>query len=183
MAATFMSQISKWVMPTEFANKSSWHLIPRLLASLLTMLHVKWQRVLPKAARCGDPALPLHDPVHCIDLFSKDLAYSSVGCSVLGEAKEVFELCQAKQIDNICMESINADDIPNSVVAQSVVEMRINLTYIYFSSALVQSTFIATIPTNKRYMKYYGSAPMLGARSRSLIQLFRTAIMDVGSIC
>ncbi len=41
----------------------------------------------------GDPALPLHDPAHCIDHLSKDLANTSVVCSVLGEAKEVFDLC------------------------------------------------------------------------------------------
>ncbi len=40
----------------------------------------------------GDPALPLHDPTHCIDLLSKNLMNTSVVCSVLGEAKEVFEL-------------------------------------------------------------------------------------------
>jgi hypothetical protein len=36
----------------------------------------------------GDPALPLCDPAHCIDLLSKDLMNSSIVCSVLGEAKE-----------------------------------------------------------------------------------------------
>jgi hypothetical protein len=30
-----------------------------------------------------------------------------------------------------------------------------NLTYIHLSSALAQSTFIASLPTNKSYMKYY----------------------------
>jgi hypothetical protein len=42
----------------------------------------------------GDPALPLRDPAHCIDLLSKVLANTSVVCSVLGESKEVFDLCQ-----------------------------------------------------------------------------------------
>jgi hypothetical protein len=42
----------------------------------------------------SDPALPLRDPAHCIDLLSKDLAKTSVVRSVLAEAKEVFELCQ-----------------------------------------------------------------------------------------
>ncbi len=50
--------------------------------------------MLPKNLQAdGDPALPLHDPAHCIDLLSNDLANTSVVCSVLGEAKEVFELC------------------------------------------------------------------------------------------
>jgi hypothetical protein len=30
-----------------------------------------------------------------------------------------------------------------------------NLTYIHLSSALAQSTFIASLPLNKSYMKYY----------------------------
>jgi hypothetical protein len=30
-----------------------------------------------------------------------------------------------------------------------------NLMYIHLSSALAQSTFIASLPTNKSYMKYY----------------------------
>jgi hypothetical protein len=47
------------------------------------------------------------------------------------------------QIDNIRKESITAGDIPNSVVAQNVVETRMNLTYIHLSSALAQNTFIA----------------------------------------
>ncbi len=103
----------------------------------------------------GDPALPLCDPAHCIDLLSKDLANTSVVCSVLGVAKEMFDLCQINRIDNIRKESIEAGDIPNSVVAQNVVETCMNLTYIYLSSALAQSTFIASLPTNKSYMKYY----------------------------
>jgi hypothetical protein len=55
-----------------------------------------------KAAQCvaqklnadSDPTLPLRNTAHCIDLLSKDLAKSSVVCSVLAEAKEVFYLCQ-----------------------------------------------------------------------------------------
>jgi ssDNA-specific exonuclease RecJ len=30
-----------------------------------------------------------------------------------------------------------------------------NLTYIHLSSAVAQSIFIASLPTNKSYMKYY----------------------------
>ena len=52
------------------------------------------ERVSQKLNADGDSTLPLHDPAHCIDLLSKDLANTSVVCSVLGEAKEVFELCQ-----------------------------------------------------------------------------------------
>jgi hypothetical protein len=37
----------------------------------------------------GDPALPLHDPAHCIDLLSKDLATTSVVCSVLGRGSRI----------------------------------------------------------------------------------------------
>jgi hypothetical protein len=33
--------------------------------------------------------------------------------------------------------------------------MHMSLTYIHLSSALAQSTLIALLPTNKRYMKYY----------------------------
>ncbi len=42
----------------------------------------------------GDQTLPLHNPAHCIDLLSIDLAKSRVVCSVLSDAKEVFDLCQ-----------------------------------------------------------------------------------------
>jgi hypothetical protein len=73
----------------------------------------------------------------------------------LGEAKAVFELCQTNQIDNICKEAIGTGNIPNSIVAQNVVYTRMNLTYIHLSSALLQSKFIASLPTNKSYMKYY----------------------------
>ncbi len=52
------------------------------------------ESVAKKLQADGDPALPLHDPAHCIDLLPKDLANTSVVCSVLGEAKEVFDLCQ-----------------------------------------------------------------------------------------
>jgi hypothetical protein len=52
------------------------------------------ESVTKKLQADGDPALPLRDPVHCIDLLSKDLTNTSVVCSVLGEAKEVFELCR-----------------------------------------------------------------------------------------
>ncbi len=41
LEAMFTSQILKWMMPTMCATKSSWHLIPRLPASLLIMLHQK----------------------------------------------------------------------------------------------------------------------------------------------
>ena len=113
------------------------------------------ESVAKKLQADGDPALPLRDPAHCIDLLSKDLANTSFVRSVLGEAKEVFDLCRTNRIDNIRKESIEAGDIPNSVVAQNVVETRMNLTYIHLSSAVAQSTFIASLPTNKSYMKYY----------------------------
>ncbi len=89
------------------------------------------------------------------DLLSKDLANTSVVCSVLGEAKEVIGLCQTNQIDNTCKDSIKAGNIPNCAVAQFLFETRMNLTYTHLSSALAQSTFIASLPTNKSYMKYY----------------------------
>jgi hypothetical protein len=41
LAAMFISQMQKYMMPMAFANISSWHLIPRLPASLLTMQYVK----------------------------------------------------------------------------------------------------------------------------------------------
>jgi hypothetical protein len=44
---------------------------------------------------------------------------------------------------------------PTIFVAQNDVETCINLTYIHLSSALAQRTFIASLPTNKSYMKYY----------------------------
>ncbi len=91
-------------------------------------------RVAKKLNADGDPALALRDPAHYIDLLSKDLAKASVVRSVLAEAKEVFELCQTNQIDNICKEAINAGDIPDSIVAQNDVETRMNLTYIHLSS-------------------------------------------------
>ncbi len=103
----------------------------------------------------GDPALHLRDPVHCIDLLSNDLVNTSVVHSDLGEAKEVFDFCQTNWIDNIRKESIKAGNIPNSAVAQNVVETCMNLTYIHLSSAVAQSIFIASLPTNKSYMKYY----------------------------
>jgi hypothetical protein len=52
----------------------------------------------------GDPALPLCNPAHSIDLLSKDLAKTSVVRSVLTERIKEFELCQTNQIDNICKE-------------------------------------------------------------------------------
>ncbi len=52
------------------------------------------QRVAKKLTVDGDPALPLRDPAHCIDLLSKDLAKTSGVRSVLAEAKEVLELCR-----------------------------------------------------------------------------------------
>jgi hypothetical protein len=114
------------------------------------------EHVAKKLNADGDLALPLHNPAHCIDLLSKDLAKTSVVCSVLAEAKEVFELCQTNQIDNISMDLINAGDILDSVVAKNVVKTCMNLTCIHLSPALAHSTFIASLPTNDSYKKYYG---------------------------
>jgi hypothetical protein len=104
----------------------------------------------------GDSALHLRNPAYCIDLLSKDLAKSSVVRSVLTDAKEVFELCQTNQIDDIHKDLIDAGDIPASIVPQNVCETHMNLTYIHLKSALAQSTFIALLPTNDSYKKYYG---------------------------
>ncbi len=75
------------------------------------------ESVAKKLQADDDPALPLCDPAHCIYLLSKDLANTSVVCSVLGEEKEVFELCRKNRIDNICREAIGTGNIPDSVVA------------------------------------------------------------------
>jgi hypothetical protein len=64
--------------------------------------------------------LSLCNPTHCIDLLSKDLAKSSVVCSVLAEAKEVFDFCQTNQINNTCKEAIDAGDILASIIAQNI---------------------------------------------------------------
>jgi hypothetical protein len=66
----------------------------------------------------------------------------------LAEAKEVFELSQTNQIYNINKEAIDAGDLPASIVVQNVCETCMNLTYIHLKSALAQSTFIASLPTN-----------------------------------
>jgi hypothetical protein len=113
------------------------------------------EHVAQKLNADGDPPLPLRDPAHSIDLLSKDLAKSSVVHSVLAEAKEVFDLCQTNQIDSIRKEAIDAGDIPASIVAQFFCETCMNLTYIHLKSALAQSTFITSLPTNDRYIKYY----------------------------
>jgi hypothetical protein len=113
------------------------------------------ERVSRKLNADGDSTLPLRDPAHCINLFSKDLAKSSVVCSVLEEAKEVFDLCRNNQIDSIPKEAIDAGDTPASIVAQNVCKTCMNLTYIHLKSALAQSTFIASLPTNDKYIKYY----------------------------
>ncbi len=52
------------------------------------------ERISQKLNADGDSTLPLRDPAHCINHLSKDLAKSSVVCSVLEEAKEVFDLCR-----------------------------------------------------------------------------------------
>ncbi len=104
------------------------------------------ERVAQKLNADGDPTLPLRNPAHCIDLLSKDLAKSSDVCSVLAEAKEVFDLCQINQIDSIRKKAIDAGDIPASIVAQFFCETCTNLTYIHLKSALAQSTFIASLP-------------------------------------
>jgi hypothetical protein len=67
----------------------------------------------------------------------------------------VFDLCRTNQIDSISKEAIDAGDIPASIVAQNVCETCMNLTYIHLKSALAQSTFIALLPTDDRYIKYY----------------------------
>jgi hypothetical protein len=54
------------------------------------------ESVAKKLQADGDPALSLRDPAHCIDLLSKNLMNTSVVHSVLGEAKEVFDLCRKK---------------------------------------------------------------------------------------
>ncbi len=48
-----------------------------------------------------------------------------------------------------------AGDIPPSIGAQNVCETCMSLTYIHLKSALAQSTFIASLPTNDSYKKYY----------------------------
>ncbi len=112
------------------------------------------ERVAQKLNSDSDPTLPLRNPAHCIDLLSKNLAKSSVARSVLAEVKEVFDLCRTNQIDSIRKEAIDAGDIPASIVAQNVCETCMNLTYIHLKSALAQRTFIASCPTNDRYIKY-----------------------------
>jgi hypothetical protein len=103
-----------------------------------------------------DATLSLCNPAHYIDLLSKDLAKSNVVRTVLAEAKEVFDFCRTNQINNIRKEAIDAGDIPASIVAQNVSETCMNLTYIHLKSTLAQSTFIASLPTNDSYKKYYG---------------------------
>ncbi len=68
----------------------------------------------------------------------------------------MFDFCRTNQIDNIRKEAIDAGDIPASIVAQNVCETCMNLTYIHLKSALAQSTFITSLPTNDSYKKYYG---------------------------
>jgi hypothetical protein len=93
----------------------------------------------------------------------------------------VFKLCQTNQIDSIRKEAIDAGDIPASIVAQNVCETCMNLTYIHLKSALAQSTFIASLPTNDRYIKYYMELQV--PESKSLMESFRTATMEAGNVC
>ncbi len=110
-------------------------------------------RVAKKLNADGDATLPLCNPAHCTDLLSKDLAKSSVVRTVLEEAKEVFDFCRTNQIDNIC-KAIDAGDILVCIVAQNVCETCMNLIYIHLKSALAQSTFIVSLPTNDCYKTY-----------------------------
>jgi hypothetical protein len=131
--------------------------------------------------RTRDATLPLHNPAHCIDLLSKDLAKSSVVCTVLAEAKDVFDFCWTNQIDNIRKEANDAGDIPASIVAQNVCETCMNLICIHLKSALAQSTFITSLSTNDSYKKYYGERS--NARKQELDAILQNCNMDAGNVC
>ncbi len=117
--------------------------------------------------------------LHCSSI--QGLAKSSIVHSVLAEAN-VFDLCWTNQINNICNEAIHAGDIPASIVARNVGETCMNLTCIHLKSALAQSPFIAfhSLPMTAT-KSTMGSAQM--PESKSLMQFFRTVIMDTGNVC
>ncbi len=104
-------------MPTAFAHKVKSAFDTKIASISVDNAACKVAKSVAKKLQADDdPALPLRDPAHCIDLLSKDLANTSVVRSVLGEATEVFELCQTNRIDNIRKESIGAGDIPSPTV-------------------------------------------------------------------
>ena len=102
-----------------------------------------------------DKPIRSRDCAHCMDLLPKNLADTFTMKSVMSEAKEIYNFTSIHRINSIRIEMIEAGTIIERTTVKNVVDTRMNLIEIHLSSARKQSSFLAALPQNEKWVRYY----------------------------
>ena len=114
-------------------------------------------KVAKKLKDDGDHPFPLRDPVHCVDLGSKDLVKVPCLKSPLEKAIAVNKFVMGNRIANIHKEMVESGKLTSSSAGKSLPDTRMNLTNQVIESALAQRMFIMLLPQEPSFIKYKGS--------------------------
>lgn len=106
-------------------------------------------------ARLPYNCLVNRDPSHCSDLLSKDLYETDVVASVVQEADEVVNFVKKDRINAMRIEMSNVRSLDITCAVNSKVDTRMNLVDEYLESAAKQASFLAALPFDDRFKKYY----------------------------
>ena len=88
-------------------------------------------------------------------LIPKNLIETAKMKAVMDKAKEVYNFISTHCINGIRVEMINARMIDERTSIKNVVDTMMNLIEIHLSFSHKQSTFLAALPQNARWMRYY----------------------------
>ena len=102
-----------------------------------------------------DQVILCWDCVHCLDLMPNNLIETTKIKAIMGEAKEVYNFTSTHCINSTRNEMVNTGTINKKTTVKNVVDTRMNLIETYLSSARKQSTFLAALPQNAKWTRYY----------------------------
>ena len=97
------------------------------------------------------------DPLHCLDLLSKNMAVTAVVKEVLNDSSEICAFLKRDRIDSIRQEAVQEGSVQEVVSPKKMVENRMVTVHLHMDSVRSQEEFMNSLKENPKFLSYYES--------------------------
>ena len=97
------------------------------------------------------------DPLHCLDLLSKNMALTSCVKEVLDDSREICDFLKRDRIDSIRQEAVQDGTVEEVVCPKKMVENRMVTVHLHMDSVRGQEDFMTSLKENPKFLSYYES--------------------------
>ena len=128
-------------------------------------------------------SLPIctRDPLHCLDLLSKEMAKCEFVREVLEDTKQIVDFLKKDRVDSIRREEIDAGHLTELVTPKKMVENRMITVHLHLESVRRQAEFMASLRSNPKFLKFYNTRRR--GDQKEIDQMFRKCHLLIFQSC